>query len=103
MNVELLPSDLVLARDGMVAVRDARGTRITCLTGALWITQDNYANDFIIGPGESHTVDYAGLTLVSALEPSTLSLRPAPAPWGQRILASVAHRLATLLPRPSPL
>lgn len=103
MNIELQASNLVLARDGMIAVRDARGVRITCLTGVLWITQDNYVKDFIVGPGESHTVDYAGLTLVTALEPTTLSMREASAPLMSRIGKGIVHRLATLLPRPAPL
>ncbi|MEO8453244.1 MAG: DUF2917 domain-containing protein [Gemmatimonadota bacterium] len=103
MNIELQASSLVLARDGMIAVRDAKGVRITCLTGALWITQDNYVKDFIVGAGESHTIDYAGLTLVTALEATTLSVREASLPLLARIGNGLARRFSTLLPRPAPL
>jgi hypothetical protein len=103
MNIELQASNLSLARDGMIAVRDARGVRITCLTGVLWITRDNYAKDFIVGPGESHVIDYPGLTLVTALEPTTLSMREASVPLLTRIGNAIVRRLETLLPRPAPL
>jgi hypothetical protein len=103
MNIELQASNLVLARDGMIALRDARGVRITCVSGVLWITQDNYVKDFIVGPGESHTIDYAGLTLATALEPTTLSMCEAPVPLLSRIGSGIARRLLALLPRPAPL
>lgn len=103
MNIELESPEVGLARDGLIALRDTRGLRITCRTGVLWITQDNYDKDFIVGPGESHVIDYNGLTLVTALEPSTLSLVEAPAPLPTRLVQAFARRLAGLLPRPAPL
>jgi len=104
MNIELQASSLVLTRDGMIAVRDAKGVRITCLTGVLWITQDNYVKDFIVAAGESHTIDYAGLTLVTALEPTTLSVGEASLPLLlARIGNGLARRFGALLPRPAPL
>ncbi len=103
MNIELNASNLVLARDGMVALRDAQGVRVSCLTGALWITQDNYVKDFIVGSGESHTIDYSGLTLITALEPTTLAVREPSLPLLAKLGNSVARRFAALLPRAAPL
>ena len=34
MNIELDHSTLFLPRDGLVAVRDATGTRVACVSGA---------------------------------------------------------------------
>lgn len=104
MNIELQASNIVLARDGMIAIRDAQGVRIGCIKGALWITQDNYVQDFIVGPGETHTIDYAGLTLVTALEPTTLSVGEPKPTLTARIMYSIARKLgSSLLLRPAPL
>ena len=74
MNIALDSSILHLERDGLIAVRDGRGTRVTCVSGTLWITQDHDTHDNIIGSGESLTIDYTGLTLLTALEPTELQL-----------------------------
>jgi len=104
MNIELQASNIVLARDGMIAIRDARGVRLSCIKGVLWITQDNYVQDFIVGPGQTHTIDYSGLTLVTALEPTTLSVGEPRPSFTARILNSIARRLGSgLLLRPAPL
>jgi len=67
MNIALDSSILHLERDG-------RGTRVTCMRGTLWITQDHDAHDSLIGSGETLVIDYAGLTLLTALEPTDLQL-----------------------------
>ena len=74
MNIALDSSILHLERDGLIAVRDGRGTRVTCMSGTLWITQDHDAHDNLIGSGETLVIDYAGLTLLTALEPTDLQL-----------------------------
>lgn len=104
MNIELQASNIVLAREGMIALRDARGVRISCVKGVLWITQDNTMKDFIVGAGQTHTIDYSGLTLVTALEPTTLSVGEPKPGFAARVLNSVARRLGSgLLLRPAPL
>jgi hypothetical protein len=97
MNIALDASTLQLQRDGLIAVRDGRGARVTCVRGTLWITQDHHSHDSIIGSGESLTIDYPGLTLVTALEPTQLRLteaREGSGAWFSRILGR-------LLPRPA--
>ena len=74
MNIALDSSTLHLERDGLIALRDGRGTRVTCVSGTLWITQDHDAHDNLIGAGETLIIDYAGLTLLTALEPTDLQL-----------------------------
>jgi hypothetical protein len=74
MQIELTTPTLALPRDGLIALRDAQGTRVTTLQGALWITQDSEAGDVILTEGESFTVDRRGLTLVMALTPASLRL-----------------------------
>ncbi len=77
MNIELDTSTLSLPRDGLVAVRDAEGTRVTCISGALWITEDAREGDVILEAGEAFTIDRPGLTLIMGLLPATLRLAEA--------------------------
>jgi hypothetical protein len=91
MNIELENSTLALAGDGLITLRDARDMRVTCLTGALWITEDHERRDIILEAGQSITLRRPGLTLVMALQPSSLRLtEPHDAP---------VERLATRLSR----
>lgn len=75
MNIDLQTSTLTLARDGLIALREAAGTRVSCETGALWITEDHERGDVILEAGQSCTIDRTGLTLIMALEPASLRLQ----------------------------
>lgn len=80
MQVELNRSRVHLAREGLLAIRDGRATRVVCESGSLWITQEGDSRDSIISAGESFTIRYQGLTILTALEPSQLTVvEPAPA------------------------
>jgi len=72
MRLLLGQSKLGLEPDQLVAVRDGRGVRVACLSGALWITQEQSTADVILEAGQSTVIDSPGLTLVMALGPSTL-------------------------------
>ena len=74
MNIALDSSILHLERDGLIALRDGRGTRVICMSGTLWITQDHDTHDTLVGSGETLVIDYPGLTLLTALEPTELQL-----------------------------
>ena len=67
MNIELANSTLSLQRDGLVALRDAEGTRVTCVSGALWITEDDRERDVVLEEGQAFTLGRPGLTLIMAL------------------------------------
>ena len=64
-----------MKRDALIAVRDAKGVRVSCLDGALWITQERLAADMVLEAGQSVVIDSPGLTLLMALKPSTVRLR----------------------------
>jgi hypothetical protein len=85
MNIELDTSTLSLPRDGLVALHDAEGTRVTCISGALWITEDAREGDVILQPGEAFTIDRQGLTLIMGLSPASLHLSEAPRTGAKRI------------------
>jgi hypothetical protein len=93
MNIELDNSILSLAPDGMVALRDAQRTRVTCVSGSLWITEDSQGCDVILEAGDSFVLKRPGLTLIMALEPASLRLAERHqtftarvAAWAQRLL-----------------
>jgi quercetin dioxygenase-like cupin family protein len=74
MNLTLHHGSVALERLGGLSLKDAAGAAITCLTGRLWITQEGDRRDFVLAPGDSLQIARGGLTLVSAVEPSRLSV-----------------------------
>jgi hypothetical protein len=91
MNIALDASTLSLARDGLIAVRDGKGTRVRCISGNVWITEDHSSRDTIVGPGESFTIRRAGLTLIMALQPATLQLCEPRGSLGERVSGWLAR------------
>ena len=86
MQIDINRSTLSLARDGLVAIRDGQGTQIVCGAGSLWITQECDVKDAVITAGESFTLSHPGLTLVTALNASELTIiepraATSPQPW----------------------
>jgi hypothetical protein len=65
-------SKLALERDQMVTLRGGNGVRIACVTGALWVTQEQDRTDVILEAGQSLVVDHSGLTVIMALGAATL-------------------------------
>ena len=74
MQIEINHSNVCLAREGLVAIRDTQGTRIVCNAGSLWITQEGDLKDTVIAAGASFTVRNPGLTVVTALSDSELTI-----------------------------
>ena len=74
MQIEITRSTVTLAHDDLLAVRDGVGTRIVCRSGNLWITQEGDVKDAIIGPTDAFTIRKPGLTIVTALQSSSLTL-----------------------------
>jgi Protein of unknown function (DUF2917) len=63
VDIDFGPSTLSLPRDSLVAVGEALGTRVICLHGSLWITQEGHGEDIILGAGESFRISDRGLSL----------------------------------------
>jgi hypothetical protein len=94
MNIDFGPSTFNLPRDGLISLRDGKGTRVVCLTGALWVTQEGQVEDVILEPGQCLKIAEGGLALVMALRPSSLQVRaPRASSW------SVPGRFVTWLAR----
>jgi hypothetical protein len=81
---------LAFAAGQTVSLYDAIGTRITCLSGALWITQENEGRDIVLNPGKEVTLDRKGKTVIYAVNQSLgisfESREAAPdTPWWRRL------------------
>jgi Protein of unknown function (DUF2917) len=50
----------------LIGIDHGEGSRVSCVEGALWITQSNDPRDIVIKGGESFVLDRPGLALVCA-------------------------------------
>jgi hypothetical protein len=67
VNHDLMSAARPLDKGKLVRVHDGRGLRVLCLSGSLWVTQDNDPRDVVLEPGGSFEIDRDGDTLLSAL------------------------------------
>lgn len=82
MKICTAASRLIFAAGQIATLRDALGTRIECVSGSLWITQDRDPRDIVLGPGEEFTLDQDGKAVIQASGQTIVlvSERRAPAP-----------------------
>jgi len=59
--------DFALSEDYPLRFSKARGRRIECVSGIVWITVYNELADFMLKPGEVFIVPNNGLTLIEAI------------------------------------
>jgi hypothetical protein len=84
---------LELEYRGLVPLTDALGTRISCLTGRIWITQHGSRDDIVLEAGESGEISHPGLAVVQALRAARVALQ---APAASRVPARLAPRFRHL-------
>lgn len=68
---------ITLERRAIVAFRAQRGVVIECLDGELWLTADGLAGDHLLAAGERLELGGHRQIVVSALQPSLLSVSSA--------------------------
>jgi hypothetical protein len=61
-------SELLVQLDhhGLFDINDGQGLAVSCVEGAVWITQFNDPRDIVITAGQSFLLDKQGLALVAA-------------------------------------
>ena len=79
---------------GIVPVENARGTRIDCLRGRIWITEQGCAADIVLEAGQSYDISRDGAAVVQALREALVAFR---APAVPQTGAWVAVRIERLL------
>lgn len=67
MNRKIEQRLINIAENASLRVLEGQGLRLLCLTGRVWITQENDARDIFLAAGESFTVDHSGLTVIGAV------------------------------------
>lgn len=97
MQLSLQHGVFQLGADRPLAFRRAKGVRVECLAGRIWLTLEGRAGDIVLGPGESWRLDSHGLALVEGLPQGVARLHaetePAasvarhPTQWWRRLFA----------------
>lgn len=77
----LVQGNLQLARGGMLRVADGAGMLVYVWSGGVWITQEGDRRDRHVPAGGWFRIERDGLTLISALARSSITLT-APEPLG---------------------
>jgi hypothetical protein len=80
MGMPFLPSLTAMQRHQWIALHGQAGHRVECVSGTLWITQDNDRRDIVLQPGDAFVLDRPGMAMISAISDATLIvLLPLPA------------------------
>jgi hypothetical protein len=97
MNTAPSRFHLSLANRAIFSLPDAAGVGIECRSGSVWVTLDHDPRDIVLAPGERFEADQHRRVLVSALEPSCITVsgsqpaalpareEPARSPWRLRL------------------
>jgi hypothetical protein len=64
MEVLLRDATLTVFEDLPVSFRGARGTRLTCTEGVVWLTQEKDLRDLHLRSGQSYLIENNGLILL---------------------------------------
>jgi hypothetical protein len=86
---------IAVARGQMLTLPDADGTRVSCVTGALWITQESDHDDLVLLGGQSMHISRNGATLIYGCRESELRICALHAPMAPA--AGPDSRLAGLV------
>jgi hypothetical protein len=71
---DLAPGSLELARGKLVRIEDGRGMLVRVASGGVWITEEGDQRDRFVSAGGQFRVATSGVTLISALQRSTIAL-----------------------------
>jgi DUF2917 family protein len=91
-SLELEP--LSLPAQAVHRIENGRGTRVTCIHGVVWVTQERDARDIILTAGQAADLDRPGLAVVFALKPATVTVGTAAEPPPAARLTSRASAYA---------
>src|SRR5262245_57588263 len=72
----------------MLRIVNGEDRVIAVFEGQVWVTQDNDPRDFILGAGESLSLDRPGLSVIEAFHDARVMLVDAAAPTGTAALSA---------------
>ena len=70
MNNDLNQATSVLNKGQLQRIEDGQGSRVLCISGCLWLTQQGSRRDIVLNAGDEFTVSHGGTTIVMALRDS---------------------------------
>jgi hypothetical protein len=74
MKMDVERATMELDRLQILKLRGARGVRLLCQSGSLWVTQEGVARDDFLVPGTEQEVETDGVVVVEAMMPSSLAI-----------------------------
>lgn len=81
-----------LERAQIMKLHGAKGARVTCRQGSLWVTQEGVARDDFLVPGISLEIEADGAVVIEAMMASSVTLDSAGMP--ERVAAGLEARAA---------
>ena len=70
MNNDLNRAASVLNKGQLQRIEDGQGSRVLCVSGCLWLTQEGSQRDIVLNAGDEFTLSHDGTTIVMALSDS---------------------------------
>lgn len=67
MKIDVSAGEIRVADNSPISLRGARGLRIACTAGTIWITIAGEPGDIFLNPGQVHVVQGNGLTIVESI------------------------------------
>ena len=67
MKIELNAGAVKLYPHQTLRLREAAGSTVCAVEGALWITEENQPRDIVLEAGKCYRLRHAGLAIVNAL------------------------------------
>lgn len=71
-SLDLTP--IALPARAIHRIESCKGVKVTCVTGATWITQERDNRDIILGAGQSAVLDRHGLAVVFAFKDAVITV-----------------------------
>lgn len=84
MKIDLGSGELCLNDNQPLSLRQARGLRVVCMAGTIWLTVDGEAGDILLRSGQSHLIASNGLALVECIGSGRIRLERSPGLAGLR-------------------
>jgi hypothetical protein len=78
MKIDFVSNELCLTKSNPIRLTKARGVRIRCVGGRIWITTPDKLADTFLGVGESYWVASQGLVLVESISDGRVRLETEP-------------------------
>ena len=70
MNYDLNQAASVLNKGQLQRIEDGQGSRVFCISGCLWLTQQGSPRDIVLNAGDEALLSQDGTTIVMALSDS---------------------------------